>query len=464
MAPPPSSPLKRQSTSAPDGEWTVYTKKAKKNKKKTPLASPEVAPAVASSSATTSSAPPATPAATSASTPFIGPRPASPPATPSEGPTRFKVQVLVGHPIYDTVTSLSKDPRLKFTVKPNRYGDLILHTKDPNTVATLTRHQACVPLKPLRIKALVLHYPVGMPLNPVLDLPDVTEVTRCLAKGKEPIRKLIVTFRGDVPERIHLGVWGSYPTAPFTPEPLRCYRCHKFGHHRERCTAKVVCGVCSENHDTSVCLDQHKAGNLTLAKCPNCSKSHHAWSRHCPVRLEQIHISKARSAPPPAAAPADTAAPVPISSRTAFPSLPAARRPPAIVKPTGTKPKTPRPCNPSVTKKSTATQTGETMISIKKKDAEEIIFDVACSIIYDTRGKSTTPRIELIRELLEERLKPTTITESTEDNDARRNLNAQLNDEVLLLPPCEDNLNDDILLLSPSKNYGVRLLSPLSSP
>ena len=33
---------------------------------------------------------------------------------------------------------------------------------------------------------------------------------------------------------------------PYIPNPLRCYRCQKYGHHEEMCRGKTTCGKCGQ--------------------------------------------------------------------------------------------------------------------------------------------------------------------------------------------------------------------------
>ncbi|XP_066944561.1 uncharacterized protein [Macrobrachium rosenbergii] len=75
--------------------------------------------------------------------------------------------------------------------------------------------------------------------------------------------------------------WGSFPTEAYKPEPLRCLKCQRFGHHSSHCTVKEKCGICSKPHSTKQCLDTYKTGETVISKCTNCSRQHHAWNKCC---------------------------------------------------------------------------------------------------------------------------------------------------------------------------------------
>lgn len=72
---------------------------------------------------------------------------------------------------------------------------------------------------------------------------------------------------------------------PYIPAPLRCYKCQKFGHHRNSCRGSDRCGRCAgEGHDSANCT-------LPL-KCVNCSGTHSSFSKDCPQWLLEKQIQK----------------------------------------------------------------------------------------------------------------------------------------------------------------------------
>ena len=69
---------------------------------------------------------------------------------------------------------------------------------------------------------------------------------------------------------------------PYTPNPMRCYNCQRYGHTSKRCTSKPICSKCGK-----LCMNdddkQNHFDNCTVSSwCPNCRQSgHKASSKEC---------------------------------------------------------------------------------------------------------------------------------------------------------------------------------------
>ncbi|XP_068206407.1 uncharacterized protein [Palaemon carinicauda] len=136
-----------------------------------------------------------------------------------------------------------------------------------------------------------------MPLIIVTSCNNVDKADCCKNRDNVPVRRLLATFIYPVPSSLDLGVWGTFPVTDYTPEPLRCYNCQHYGHHKEDCQGPATCGVCSQRHDTEICIQAHKNGKETHPKCRNCSRPHHTWNKRCPERLRRIAAMKGTSNP-----------------------------------------------------------------------------------------------------------------------------------------------------------------------
>ena len=66
-------------------------------------------------------------------------------------------------------------------------------------------------------------------------------------------------------------------------EPIRCLRCHKFGHERRNCNYEnPYCRKCTRLHETEDC-----SAPSTEYKCINCFGPHPSYSRECPKFWEK---------------------------------------------------------------------------------------------------------------------------------------------------------------------------------
>ncbi|KAG7166896.1 putative RNA-directed DNA polymerase from mobile element jockey-like 91 [Homarus americanus] len=178
---------------------------------------------------------------------------------------------------YEVVVALELEYKnIKFSVKPNLVGDLILSPQDHNTAKILSEVSnlngkaiKIIPLDPKEktTRMVLLRYPLELPVEVVTKHSKVTKAERCVtSRDKAQTRQVLVDIKGTVPEEVDLGNWGTYKLRPFVPEPLRCYKCQKFGHHQSRCHKNVRCGICSQSHMTEMCIQKHKDGTITTAK------------------------------------------------------------------------------------------------------------------------------------------------------------------------------------------------------
>ena len=95
----------------------------------------------------------------------------------------------------------------------------------------------------------------------------------------------ILTFNSPIiPKEIKIG-YTNEKIEQYIPNPLRCFKCKKFGHHGNICNGRPVCGKCREresNHTTTDC----KLNN----KCANAGEDHLSYSRTYPVWEKEKEI------------------------------------------------------------------------------------------------------------------------------------------------------------------------------
>ena len=136
--------------------------------------------------------------------------------------------------------------------------------------------------------AVVMRYPLYLETKLLTDIPGITAATRCQGQDKTPTAQVKVTVQGKVPDSVTVGLFGTFQVRKWNAEPMRCYRCNRFGHHQRVCQGRITCGVCAGRHATEECMEKHRQGQHVQAKCPNCTRPHHAWNPRCPERVKRV--------------------------------------------------------------------------------------------------------------------------------------------------------------------------------
>ncbi|GFX42485.1 uncharacterized protein TNCV_1520481 [Trichonephila clavipes] len=121
----------------------------------------------------------------------------------------------------------------------------------------------------------------------------VTQVRRIKIKKDSsffPTKHLILTFNNPkLPSTIKAGYFNC-KTCPYIPNPLRCFKCQKFGHSQTSCRGQLTCSRCaSVGHSSTDCTLE--------SKCINCSQLHSANSKLCPKwkidkQIQEIKTNK----------------------------------------------------------------------------------------------------------------------------------------------------------------------------
>ncbi|XP_055925539.1 uncharacterized protein LOC129957299 [Argiope bruennichi] len=94
-------------------------------------------------------------------------------------------------------------------------------------------------------------------------------------------KHLILTFHSPkLPDSIKAG-YMKLPVRPCIPNPLRCFKCQRFGHSKTNCRGTLTCARCAVvGHESTECSSKEK--------CVNCKGEHTSFSRDCPAwKLEK---------------------------------------------------------------------------------------------------------------------------------------------------------------------------------
>ncbi|GFU54078.1 uncharacterized protein TNCV_3313471 [Trichonephila clavipes] len=99
-----------------------------------------------------------------------------------------------------------------------------------------------------------------------------------------PVR---VLFRPILPTNIKAG-YLNCRIRPYIPNPLRCFKCQRFGHSQTSCRGQLTCSRCaSVGHASKDC-------SLEL-KCVNCLQPHPSDSKICPKRKKEKQIQEIKT-------------------------------------------------------------------------------------------------------------------------------------------------------------------------
>ncbi|GBN61271.1 hypothetical protein AVEN_25825-1 [Araneus ventricosus] len=105
----------------------------------------------------------------------------------------------------------------------------------------------------------------------------VTHVRRIMIRRDGQLlntKHLILTFdSATLPEHIKAG-YMRLSVRPYIPNPLRCFKCQRFGHSKTSCRGTLTCARCAEvGHERNDCT--------RTEKCVNCKGEHTSFSRNC---------------------------------------------------------------------------------------------------------------------------------------------------------------------------------------
>ncbi|CAL4098408.1 unnamed protein product, partial [Meganyctiphanes norvegica] len=115
--------------------------------------------------------------------------------------------------------------------------------------------------------------------------------TNYRTKHRENSNTVLITFHSHrLPSHVYIGL-ERFPVSRHVPNPLRCYKCQRFGHNTSRCaSADQICATCAGvDHDDKHCP------NSDAPKCKNCSGPHKAWDRECPFYKTELAINEYRA-------------------------------------------------------------------------------------------------------------------------------------------------------------------------
>lgn len=123
----------------------------------------------------------------------------------------------------------------------------------------------------------------------------VTEAKRILARrGGDtlPTNTIILTFdRTELPSEVIVG-YTRVRVRPYVPNPMRCFRCQRFGHTRTHCRNRPVCAKCASTEHLD---DDCQAETYRCVNCDDQQVPHTSYDRKCPSYVKEKEINSIKA-------------------------------------------------------------------------------------------------------------------------------------------------------------------------
>ena len=117
---------------------------------------------------------------------------------------------------------------------------------------------------------------------------DARRITARRTGSAIPTDNIILTFDTlDLPPAVTVG-YSRVRVRAFIPNPMRCYRCQRFGHTTTHCRNRPACAKCSSPEHVS---EECDAGTLRCVNCGDSEKPHASYDRSCPAYSKEKEIN-----------------------------------------------------------------------------------------------------------------------------------------------------------------------------
>ena len=92
-----------------------------------------------------------------------------------------------------------------------------------------------------------------------------------------PTNTIILTFESHVPPKQIKAGHLNVKVDLYIPQPTQCFKCQRFGHHRQNCNINNTCPRCGEEGH----IETREIQCQKNPKCVNCGENHSAYSKDC---------------------------------------------------------------------------------------------------------------------------------------------------------------------------------------
>ena len=98
-----------------------------------------------------------------------------------------------------------------------------------------------------------------------------------------PTNTIILTFNTPhLPNSVKVGFL-NVRVEVYVPNPLRCFKCQRYGHGKDKCKQKEACARCGEEgHEDQTCTRD--------VKCMHCGGDHPVYAKKCPKWIQEKEI------------------------------------------------------------------------------------------------------------------------------------------------------------------------------
>ena len=105
---------------------------------------------------------------------------------------------------------------------------------------------------------------------------------------RKPTNTIFLTFDlPNLPQYVKVG-YLKVKIETYVPNPIRCFKCQRFGHFKTNCRRNESCEKCGkEDHSATDCQ--------APIQCINCNGNHSASSKSCPKWVEEKEIQKIKA-------------------------------------------------------------------------------------------------------------------------------------------------------------------------
>lgn len=185
-------------------------------------------------------------------------------------------------------------------IKKLKSGDLLIETTDSKQSRSL---QNCTTIADIQIQVTphkTLNSCQGViSEQDLINVDDLELVSELASQGVERARRITIKKDGNIIKTKHVILTFNVPKLPtriiagylnchirpYIPNPLRCFKCQKYGHSKNTCRGRETCAICgSIEHPSEGCKKE--------PACVNCSESHPAFSKSCKIWQQEKKIQE----------------------------------------------------------------------------------------------------------------------------------------------------------------------------